>query len=165
MLCSFVTHVCSVRLLRVFKLYKFIDKARKLGQLLLGSARTIGVFLFFIFWLQVVLGYSIFVIESSRPGSQFQTVTSGVYWTILTMTTVGHRDVLPQIELGRMPASVAMLLGLGIIAIPTGILMVWGVRHHQQWSLEVVHGSCGRQGYRRDARHCDGCGASMPSRA
>ena len=114
------------RILRVFKLLKFIDEARVLGQALRGSARTIGVFLFFVFLLQVVLGYSIFVIESARPDSQFQTVASGVYWAIVTMTTVGYGDVVPQTELGRLLASVVMLLGFGIIAIPTGILTVSG---------------------------------------
>ena len=114
------------RILRVFKLLKFIDEARVLGQALRGSARTIGVFLFFVVLLQVVLGYSIFVIESVRPDSQFQTVASGVYWAIVTMTTVGYGDVVPQTELGRLLASVVMLLGFGIIAIPTGILTCRG---------------------------------------
>ena len=117
------------------------------------------------FLLQVVLGYSIFVIESARPDSQFQTVASGVYWAIVTMTTVGYGDVVPQTELGRLLASVVMLLGFGIIAIPTGILTVSGVRHHQQRGADLTCGSCGRQGHRRDARHCDACGASLPSRA
>ena len=135
-----------------------------LGQALRGIARTIGVFLFFVVLLQVVLGYSIFVIESARPDSQFQTVGSGVYWAIVTMTTVGYGDVVPQTELGRLLASVVMLLGFGIIAIPTGILTVSGVRHHQQRGVKLTCGSCGRQGHRRDARHCDGCGASLPSR-
>ena len=96
------------------------------------------------------------MIESARPDSQFQTVASGVYWAIVT--TVGYGDVVPQTELGR-------LLGFGIIAIPTGILTVSGVRHHQQQSAELVCSSCGRQGHRRDALHCDACGASLPSRA
>ena len=112
-----------------------------------------------------MLGYSIFVIESAWPDSQFQTVASGVYWAIVTMTLVGYGDVVPQTELGRLLASVVMRLGFGIIAIPTGILTVSGVRHHQQRSVEVVCRSCGRQGHRREARHCDGCGASLPSRA
>ena len=113
----------------------------------------------------MVLGCSIFVIESARPDPQFQTVASGVYWAIVTMTTVGYGDVVPQTELGRLLASVVMLLGFGIIAIPTGILTVSGVRHHQQRGLELTCCSCGRQGYRRDALHCNGCGASRPSRA
>ena len=66
-----------------------------LGQALRGSARTIGVFLFLVFLLQVVLGYSIFVIDSARLDSQFQTVASGVYWAIVTMTTFGYGDVVP----------------------------------------------------------------------
>ena len=121
--------------------------------------------LFFVVLLQVVLGYSIFVIESVRPDSQFQTVASGVYWAIVTMTTVGYGDVVPQTELGRLLASVVMLLGFGIIAIPTGILTVSGVRHHQHRGVDVTCGGCGRQGHRRDARHCDACGAPLPSRA
>ena len=111
---------------RVFKLVKFIDEARMLG--IAGSARSIVVFLFFVFLMQVVLGYSIFVIESARPDSQFQTVGSGVYWAIVTMTTVGYGDVVPQTELGRLLASVVMLLGFGIIAVPTGILTISGVK-------------------------------------
>ena len=99
-----------------------------LGHALRGSARTIGVFLFFVFLLQVVLGYSIFVIESALPDSQFHAVASGAYWAFVTMTTVGYGDVVPQTELGRLLASVVMLLGFGIIAIPTGILTVSGVR-------------------------------------
>ena len=153
------------RILRVFKLLKFIDEARVLGQALRGSARTIGVFLFFVVLLQVVLGYSIFVIESARPDSQFQTVGSGVYWAIVTMTTVGYGDVVPQTELGRLLASVVMLLGFGIIAIPTGILTLSGVRRHQQCGIERTCASCGRQGHRLDARHCDDCGASLLLRA
>ena len=81
------------------------------------------------------------------------------------MTTVGYGDVVPQTELGRLLASLVMLLGFGIIAIPTGILTVSGVRHHQQRGVELICSSCGRQWHRRDARHCDACGASLLSRA
>ena len=92
-------------------------------------------------------------------------MASGVYWAIVTMTIVGYGDVVPQTELGRLLASAVMLLGFGIIDIPTGILTVSGVRHHQQLLAELVCSSYGRQGHRRDARHCDACGASLPSRA
>tara|TARA_B100000900_G_scaffold364162_1_gene338621 strand:- start:356 stop:1180 length:825 start_codon:yes stop_codon:yes gene_type:complete len=148
------------RILRVFKLLKFIDEAKVLGQALRGSARTIGVFLFFVFLLQVVLGYAIFVIESANPASQFKTVSSGVYWAIVTMTTVGYGDVVPQTALGRLLASVVMMLGFGIIAIPTGILTVSGVRQNRQ-SSDLLCTSCGRKGHRQGARHCDHCGALL----
>ncbi len=120
------------RILRVFKLLNFIDEAR-----------TISILLFFVFLLLVVLCYSIFVIESARPDSQFQTVACGVSWAIVTMTTVGYGDVVPQMELGRLLASVVMLLGFGIIAIPTGILTVTGVCHRQQRGAELTCSSCG----------------------
>jgi voltage-gated potassium channel len=149
------------RILRVFKLLKFIDEAKVLAQALRGSARTICVFLFFVFLLQVVLGYAIFVIESSGPNSQFETVSKGVYWAIVTMTTVGYGDVVPQTALGRLLASVVMMLGFGIIAIPTGILTVSGVQHHQKQLEESACHQCGRQGHRRDAQHCDQCGTSL----
>ena len=111
----------------------------------------------------MVLGYSIFVMETARPDSQFQTVGSGVYWAIVTMTTVGYGDVVPQTELGRLLASVVVMLGFGIIAIPTGILTVSGVQHKKQRWVELTCSSCGRQGHREDALHCDACGASLPS--
>ena len=151
------------RILRVFKLLKFIDEARVLGLALRGSARTICVYLFFVFLLQVVLGYAIFVIESSSPESQFQTVSNGVYWAIVTMTTVGYGDLVPQTALGRLLASVVMMLGFGIIAIPTGLLTVSGVRYQQKRRGPTCAG-CGRQGHRADAHHCDQCGASLPAR-
>ena len=148
------------RILRVFKLLRFIDEARMLGQALRGSARTIVVYLFFVFMLQVVLGYCIFVIESASPDSQFKTISNGVYWAIVTMTTVGYGDVVPQTALGRLLASVVMMLGFGIIAIPTGILTYSGVRHRQGNGLSCDR--CGRSGHRADAVHCDCCGSPLP---
>ena len=71
---------------------------------------------------------------------------------------------MPQTELGRLVASVVMMLGFGIIAIPTGILTVSGVQRHQQRGMELICSSCGRQGHRKDALHCDACGALLPSR-
>ena len=76
--------------------------------------------MFFVFLLQVVLGYSIFVIESAWPDSQFQTVASVVYWAIVTMTTVGYGDVVPQTELGRLLASVVMLWVSASLPFPQG---------------------------------------------
>ena len=76
------------------------------------------------------------------------------------MTTVGYGDVVPQTALGRLLASVVMMLGFGIIAIPTGILTYSGVKHRQ--SAGVSCGRCGRSGHRSDAVHCDRCGFELP---
>ena len=150
------------RILRVFKLLRFIDEAKVLGEALRGSSRTIGVYLFFVFMLQVVLGYCIFVIESVNPDSQFRTMGNGVYWAIVTMTTVGYGDYVPQTGLGRLLASVVMMLGFGIIAIPTGILTYSGVRHRRMERQGPPCHACGRHGHREDAVHCDRCGALLP---
>ena len=91
-------------------------------------------------------------------------MASGFYWAIVIMTTVGFGDVVPQTELGRLLASVVMLLGFGIIAIPTGTLTVSGVRNHQQRGVELSCSSCGRQVHRKDALHCYACGALLSSR-
>ena len=151
------------RILRVFKLLRFVDEARGMGQALRSNARTIAVYLFFVVMLQVVLGYFIFVIESVNPDTQFKTVANGVYWAIVTMTTVGYGDLVPQKAPGRLLASVVMMLGFGIIAIPTGLLTVSGVRH-QQKQRGMTCSACGRKGHRDDARRCDQCGAALPAK-
>ena len=149
------------RILRVFKLLRFIDEAKVLGQALQKSARTIVVYLFFVFMLQVVLGYFIFVIESVNPDSPFKTMGNGVYWAIVTMTTVGYGDYVPQTALGRLLASAVMMLGFGIIAIPTGILTYSGVQQQRQELKANNCPACGRSGHRNDAVHCDRCGGLL----
>ena len=72
------------------------------------------------------------MIESAGPNSQFDTVSKGLCWAIVTMTTVGYGDVVTQTALGRLLASVVMMLGFGIIAILTGILTVSGMQKHQK---------------------------------
>ena len=147
------------RVLRVFKLLRFLDEAQMLGRALRASARRIGVFLFFVVMAQVVLGYLMVVIESSHPDTQFQTVGQGVYWAIVTMTTVGYGDFVPQTVLGRLLAAVVMLLGFGIIAIPTGIVTVESIQQARQQRLACR--SCGYRDHRHEAAYCDRCGAQL----
>ena len=147
------------RVLRVFKLLRFLDEAQMLGRALRASARRIGVFLFFVVMAQVVLGYLMVVIESGHPDTQFQTVGQGVYWAIVTMTTVGYGDFVPQTVLGRVLAAVVMLLGFGIIAIPTGIVTVESIQQARQDRRACSR--CGHRDHRREASHCDQCGAAL----
>ena len=151
------------RVLRVFKLLRFLDEAQLLGRALRASARRIGVFLFFVVLAQVVLGYLMVVFESGHPDTQFQTVGQGVYWAIVTMTTVGYGDFVPQTVQGQMLAAVVMLLGFGIIAIPTGIVTVETMQQMRQ--DQRVCAGCGHGDHRRDALHCDRCGAPLPASA
>ena len=148
------------RILRVFKLLRLIDEADRLVNSLKASARRIAVFIFFVLILQVVLGYLMVLVESSNPNSQFESVGHGVYWAVVTMTTVGYGDYVPQTLLGRLLAVVVMLLGFGIIAIPTGIISYEAVRQGQGDQRRCKR--CHQVGHRRDASYCDRCGAVLP---
>ena len=114
--------------------------------------------------LQVVLGYVMVVVESLHPESQFRSVAQGVYWAVVTMTTVGYGDIVPQTALGRILAAVVMLLGFGIIAIPTGIVTVEGMRQlgERASGMRVACTGCGKAWHRAQAGHCDRCGARLP---
>ena len=142
---------------------RFLDEARALAAALKASARRITVFILFVLILQVVLGYVMVVVESFHPESQFRSVAQGVYWAIVTMTTVGYGDIVPQTSLGRILAALVMLLGFGIIAIPTGIVTVETMQQMRQ--DQRVCAGCGHGDHRRDALHCDRCGAPLPASA
>jgi len=148
------------RVLRVFKLLRFLDEAQMLGKALRASARRIGVFLFFVVMAQVVLGYFMVLVESSHPETQFQTVGQGVYWAIVTMTTVGYGDIVPQTLLGRLLAAVVMLLGFGIIAIPTGIVTAETIQQARR--DQRICAGCRQASHRPAARYCDSCGTPLP---
>ena len=152
------------RILRVFKLLRFMDEARALGAALKASARRISVFILFVLILQVVLGYVMVVVESFHPQSQFRSVAQGVYWAVVTMTTVGYGDIVPQTALGRILAAAVMLLGFGIIAIPTGIVTVEGLRRAGVRAdvRTLSCNQCGQPNHRAKARYCDRCGAQLP---
>ena len=152
------------RVLRVFKLLRFMDEAQMLGRALRATARRIGVFLFFVVIAQVVLGYLMVVFESAHPNNpnnQFQTVGQGVYWAIVTITTVGYGDFVPQTVQGKLLVAVVMLLVFGIIDIPTGIVTVESIQQARQYRFRFCS-QCGCQDHRRGAIHCDQCGEVLP---
>jgi voltage-gated potassium channel len=112
-----------LRLLRVFRILKlgsYLDEAEVLRQALIASRRKISVFLLTIVALVVLIGTLMYVIEGERSG--FTSIPVGIYWAIVTITTVGYGDVAPVTTLGRFVASLVMLLGYSIIAVPTGIV-------------------------------------------
>lgn len=112
-----------LRLLRVFRILKlgsYLREADLLRQALIASRRKILVFLLTIVALVVIIGALMYVIEGANGG--FTSIPVGIYWAIVTITTVGYGDVAPVTPLGRITASVVMLLGYSIIAVPTGII-------------------------------------------
>jgi voltage-gated potassium channel len=109
-----------LRVFRILKLGSYLDEAQLLRQALVASRRKISVFLLTIVALVVLIGTLMYVIEGERSG--FTSIPVGIYWAIVTITTVGYGDVAPVTTLGRFVASLVMLLGYSIIAVPTGIV-------------------------------------------
>lgn len=149
----------AIRLLRVFrvlKLTRFIGESRYLLLALRKSRPKIMVFLFTVFLLCIVLGSVMYLIEGKKGG--FTSIPRSVYWCIVTMTTVGYGDIAPITPLGQAFASVIMILGYGIIAVPTGII---GVEIAQAKKVETNTQSCKHclESYHfDDAKHCHQCG-------
>ena len=135
-----------LRLLRVFRILKlgsYLDEAQLLRQALVASRRKITVFMLTIVALVVLIGTLMYVIEGERSG--FTSIPVGIYWAIVTITTVGYGDVAPVTTLGRFVASLVMLLGYSIIAVPTGIVTasIQQVQREQR-SQEASCPHCGK---------------------
>jgi len=154
--------VRALRLLRVFrvlKLAEFLREATVLRRALVASRRKIGVFFGAVLVLVLLLGSLIYLVEGEESG--FTSIPISIYWAIVTLTTVGYGDLAPQTALGRMVASVVMLLGYAIIAVPTGIVTgeMLGARRPEVSTQACP--ACGLDGHDADAHHCKFCGAEL----
>ncbi|HVE51795.1 MAG TPA: ion transporter, partial [Ramlibacter sp.] len=112
-----------LRLLRIFRIFKLADymaEYQMLGEALAASRRKILVFLSAVFMVVLIMGTLLYVIEGPEHG--FVDIPTSVYWAISTITTVGYGDIAPKTDVGRFIASLMMLLGWGILAVPTGIV-------------------------------------------
>lgn len=150
-----------LRVFRVLKLAKYLAEAAVLKKALLASQRKITVFLFTIFTLVVILGSLMYTIESDEAG--FTSIPRSVYWAIVTLTTVGYGDISPQTPLGQALASLVMILGYAIIAVPTGIVSVEMARadlENQSISTRACH-SCSLEGHDANATYCKHCGVAL----
>ncbi len=149
-----------LRLLRVFRILKlsaYMDEAQVLMNALNKSWRKILVFLYTILTLVVVFGSLMYVVEGSKAG--FTSIPKSVYWAIVTLTTVGYGDIAPQTPLGQVIAAAIMIMGYGIIAVPTGI---YSAELIKTYSSEKISNDacpdCGETGHDFDAEFCKYCG-------
>jgi voltage-gated potassium channel len=152
----------SLRLLRIFRIFKLAQytfEAQTLTQALRASRRKIIVFLAAISTLVLIAGAMMYVIEGEKNG--FTSIPTSVYWAIVTMTTVGFGDITPKTPLGQILASLMMITGYGIIAVPTGIVSVELARAATLPINTQACPHCGRQGHDVDAVHCKFCGARL----
>jgi voltage-gated potassium channel len=151
-----------LRLLRVFRILKlteYLTEAGVITSALRASRRKIFVFLFAVLALVVVIGALMYMIEGPEHG--FHSIPTSMYWTIVTLTTVGYGDLSPKTPLGKLLASVVMILGYAIIAVPTGIVTSELTAARGRGHSRQACPSCGREGHDDDATHCKYCGAAL----
>lgn len=153
-----------LRLLRVFRIFKlslYLAEANILVRALRASSRKILVFLSSIAVLVVIIGAIMYVIEGPEYG--FQDIPTSIYWAVVTLTTVGYGDISPQTGVGQFFASLVMVLGYAIIAVPTGIMTVELSKASKSKAKPTtqVCQECLREGHDHDARYCKYCGAEI----
>ena len=153
-----------LRLLRIFRLLKlghYVQEFRALSQALGASRRKILIFLSFVAMVVLVMGTLMYVVEGPENG--FANIPVSVYWAITTMTTVGFGDITPKTDLGRVIASLMMLIGWGTLAVPTGIVSAefTATRAQRETTTRTCH-ECLSEGHLPSAHYCRDCGAPLP---
>jgi len=149
-----------LRVFRVLKLAEYLGEAHILMRALRSSRRKITIFLFAVFTLVVILGSLMYLVEGEQNG--FTSIPRGVYWAVVTLTTVGYGDIAPKTALGQALATVVMITGYGIIAVPTGIVTaeLTSASRVEKVSTQACP-ECSVEGHDVGAVYCNQCGAKM----
>lgn len=154
----------ALRLLRIFrilKLVRFVGATNNLARALHASRHKIFVFISAVLIICIIIGTLMYLIEGDESG--FTSIPRSIYWAIVTLTTVGYGDIAPESALGQLLASLVMILGYGIIAIPTGIVSVEMARG----SAPEVHlntqscPNCSADFHKDEAKFCFKCGEKL----
>jgi voltage-gated potassium channel len=148
-----------LRIFRVLKLVSFLGEAEVLLTALRASRPKITVFLVAVLSTVVIMGAVMYLLEGEESG--FDSIPRGMYWAIVTMTTVGFGDITPRTIAGQFIASVLMILGYGIIAVPTGIVSVELAAATRQPLNPQACPGCGAEGHDPDAVFCKRCGTRL----
>jgi voltage-gated potassium channel len=152
----------GLRLLRIFRIMKitrYSKEGRIIVEALKASRIKILVFLFAVVIVVLVIGSLMYLIEGEDSG--FTSIPAGIYWAIVTLTTVGYGDITPVTLLGKAIASFVMIIGYGVIAVPTGIVTfeIASAVKHQKEIRECE--SCGHHSHDADANYCKSCGEKL----
>ncbi|WP_196138444.1 ion transporter [Aliikangiella sp. G2MR2-5] len=148
-----------LRVFRVFKLAEYLGEADYLMRALRSSRKKIAVFLYTVFIFVVVFGSIMYLVEGAESG--FTSIPKAVYWAIITLTTVGYGDIVPQSHLGQMIASAVMIMGYAIIAVPTGIYATELSKVYKDDMTNIACINCGEDGHDADAVYCKYCGGQL----
>ena len=154
----------AIRLLRVFrilKLVRFLSASNLLVKALKASRAKISVFMLAVLIITIILGTVMYLVEGKEHG--FDNIPKSVYWCIVTLTTVGFGDITPQTPLGQIIASLIMIMGYGIIAVPTGIVsaeVVKTSKNSEQTNTQACP-YCMSVSHKDDAEYCYNCGNKL----
>ncbi|CAH0477920.1 unnamed protein product [Peronospora belbahrii] len=145
-----------MRVFRLLRLARFVDAGAALSDNIESNKRRIAVFLVALFTMIIVIGCAMYLIEGDRH--DFSNIPISLYWTVVTMTTVGYGDISPETILGRMLATIVMFVGYGIIACP----LVLNQTGSQDILTEVIEcPRCFRRLHQHDASFCRVCGTPL----
>jgi voltage-gated potassium channel len=147
-----------LRIFRILKLTEYTSESRIITAALLASRKKIFVFLVAVLTIVTVVGSLMYVVEGEEHG--FTDIPTSIYWAIVTLTTVGYGDLSPKTGLGKFLASIVMILGYGIIAVPTGIVTAELARAGKPASTQVCP-ECHAEPHDLDALYCKYCGTKL----
>ena len=159
---SYLLVIRLLRILRVFrvlKLMRYLEEANLLLRVMVLSRRKILVFFLVVLVLAIVFGSLMYLVEGAQNG--FTSIPASIYWTIVTITTVGYGDITPQTVLGKVISSFAMLTGYSIIAVPTGIFTAELAQEIQRSKRQRPCAKCFKRGHDVDALYCKNCGERL----
>ncbi|MPQ45532.1 ion transporter [Marinifilum sp. N1E240] len=152
----------ALRLLRVFrilKLNRYLKESAIIIRALRESRIKISVFLFAVLMLVIIIGTIMYLVEGAENG--FTSIPRGIYWAVVTLTTVGYGDISPATSLGQFLASMVMIIGYAIIAVPTGIVTAELTKHTTKEISTQVCPECLSEGHDHDATFCSSCGSKL----
>lgn len=148
-----------LRVFRVLRMMRYVGEANMLRDALISSQRKITVFLLSVVAMVVVFGSLMYLIEGAENG--FTSIPKSMYWAVITLTTVGYGDITPQTPLGQLIASVVMISGYAIIAVPTGIVTMGLVEAGRKQEHTRTCPDCSAEGHASTASYCWRCGHSL----
>ena len=162
---AYLVVIRAIRLLRIFrilKLSRYLNEAQMLGNALVASRYKLFVFIGTVLSVVLIVGTLMYVIEGAENG--FTSIPRSIYWCIVTITTVGYGDIAPHTILGQILASILMLMGYAIIAVPTGIVTGELVKENTKKSMMEIRSchSCNTEINDPKAKYCKECGSKLP---
>jgi len=160
----FLVDIRTIRLLRIFrilKLTRYMRASRVLGEAIRNSGEKIAVFLLVVLTIVIIAGTLMYLIEGEENG--FNNIPHSIYWAIVTLTTVGYGDIAPSTPLGQVIASIIMIMGYGVIAVPTGIVGVElsHVKKMTSTTKTKACTNCSLETHDKDAKYCKRCGYGL----